>query len=198
MTSKKITLDGSHRQLIDFGVGDIENFNSTIVITPSAEDSEKAYEIAFTNQTNLDAGVDLKFASIKGSFRKNFRNEGIDTLIINSSDTFNDMQIDITVEEIVKQNQPQQPKIMPKSRPVEQQVVEHFNDDSGKNIKYVVGILVVLVGGFLLYYFWKQSQIDKTVSENVETVVAPSVPVIEEVSLPKTLTDISKPSFSFY
>jgi hypothetical protein len=76
-------------------------------------------------------------------------------------------------------------------------------DSGNKKIKYILGGLVIIVGACLLYYFWKKSQ--KNTPSSVVDIpkVVPSVPVvsipaIEEVSLPKSVSDAGKPTFSFY
>jgi hypothetical protein len=211
MTSKKINLDGSHKQLIDLN-GEVVNFNLEFVITPSDADKDKPYEIAITTQDKLDANAEIKFATIKGQFRKNLVNNSNNyqnfCLMINSDKPFKDsMQLDINIEDLGVP-EPPPPQVREHFPRVQQKVSEtptkNPETDSGnKKIKYILGGLVIIVGACLLYYFWKKSQKNTPSSVvDIPTVVpsAPvvSIPAIEEVSLPKSVSDAGKPTFSFY
>ena len=214
MTSKKINLDGSHKQLIDLN-GEVVNFNLEFVITPSDADKDKPYEIAITTQDKLDANAEIKFATIKGQFRKNLVNTSNNyqnfCLMINSDKPFKEsMQLDINIEDLgVPEPPPPQvrehlPRVQQK---VPQTPTKPLETDSGnKKIKYILGGLVIIVGACLLYYFWKKSQKNTPssvvdISADVPSAPLPavvSIPAIEEVSLPKSVSDAGKPTFSFY
>ena len=85
----------------------------------------------------------------------------------------------------MRSQEPEQPTPTPTTKPSE-----------NKKMKYIVGGLIIIVGACLLYYFWTQTK-KKDLSVKSSTLETPT-PIIDEVSLPKAFSDISKPTFSFY
>lgn len=208
MTSKKINLDGSHRQLIDLN-GDAVNFNLEFSITPSEADKDTPYEIAITTQDKLDANADIKFAKLKGSFRKNLVNTSNNyqnfCLMINSDKKMTDMQINIELQDL---GVPEE-KVQEQEQPVYQENPVQTNttkpppekEVESKKMKYILGGIIIIAGACILYYFWTQSKkkVD-SVESATATTSAPSSPAIQEVNLPKSApVEIpTKPAFSFY
>ena len=208
MTSKKINLDGSsHKQLIDLN-GEAVNFNLEFVITPGQADKDKPYAISIITQDKLDSNADINLATIKGQFRKSLTSTSNNyqnlCLIINSDVKFTEpVQIDIELEDLGVP-EPQQEQRSQRQAQAQMQepapTIKPEAESGNKKMKYIVGGLIIIVGACLLYYFWTQSKKKGASVIDTPTPVVASVeiPSIEEVSLPKASSDISKPTFSFY
>jgi hypothetical protein len=216
MTSRKISLDGTHKQIIDLNE-DMVNFVVEFTITPQQSDMEKPYEIAITTQEKLDAGVEAKFTQISGVFNKTIKNTTGTyqnyCLMISSKTEIKDITIvtklsEIAVEQPLAQPPAQRAPVqqVPHSGLLQEQEVplptpthEHItNNDTGKKFKIIVGVLVVIIGGCALYYFWNKS---KKGSVSVTTEV-PSVettnPVVSPTVVPTVLKQTPSTTFSFY
>ena len=219
MTSRKISLDGTHKQIIDLNE-DMVNFVVEFTITPQQSDMEKPYEIAITTQEKLDAGVEAKFTQISGVFNKTIKNTTGTyqnyCLMMSSKTEIKDITITIKLSEIAVE----QPLVQPPAphAPVQQvsqashagllqaQEVplptpthEHStNNDTGKKFKIIVGVLVVIIGGCALYYFWNKS---KKGAVSLTTEV-PSVdttnPLVSPTAVPTLLKQTPSTTFSFY
>ena len=191
MTSKKINLDGSsHKQLIDLN-GEAVNFSLEFVITPGQPDKDKPYAIAIITQDKLDTDSDINFATVKGQFRKTLDNmsnvyQNL-CLIINSDVKFVDpVEIDIQLTDLGV-SAPQKPQQKVRSQDHPQPPAPTAKPETGnKKMKYILGVLILIIGACLLYYFWTQSK------KKVEVVI-PQV----ETTIPTTVAD-TKPVFSFY
>ena len=220
MTSRKISLDGTHKQIIDLNE-DMVNFVVEFTITPQQSDMEKPYDIAITTQEKLDAGVEAKFTQISGVFNKTIKNTTGTyqnyCLMISSKTEIKDITIAIKLSEIAVEQPLAQPPAqrapvqqVPRGQashagllqehevPVPTPTHEHItNNDTGKKFKIIVGVLVVIIGGCALYYFWNKSK-KGAVSVTPEV---PSVDTTNTVVSPTVVPTVLKqnPStFSFY
>jgi hypothetical protein len=187
MTSRKISLDGTHKQIIDLNENMV-NFVVEFTITPQQSDMDKPYEITITTQEKLDAGVEAKFTQISGVFNKTIKNTTGTyqnyCLMISSKTEIKDITITIKLTEIAVEQVPTQQfsqsgntsqgqvhtqgqvralnesqSQLPQSVPVPTPTHEHVkNDYISKKVKIIVGALIVIVGGCALYYFWNKSK----------------------------------------
>jgi len=217
MTSRKISLDGTHKQIIDLNE-DMVNFVVEFTITPQQSDMEKPYEIAITTQEKLDAGVEAKFTQISGVFNKTIKNTTGTyqnyCLMISSKTEIKDITITIKLSEIAVEQPPVQ------QAPVQQvqqgqashagilQSQEAFlptpthehntNNDTGKKFKIIVGVLVVIIGGCALYYFWNKSK-KGAVSVTTEVPSGETTnSVVSPTAVPTVLKQTPSTTFSFY
>jgi hypothetical protein len=219
MTSRKISLDGTHKQIIDLNE-DMVNFVVEFTITPQQSDMEKPYEIAITTQEKLDSGVEAKFTQIRGVFNKTIKNTTGTyqnyCLMISSKTEIKDITIvtklsEIAVEQPLAQQAPvQQVPQVPQGQasqhvllqeqaaPIPTPTHEHItNTDTGKKFKIIVGVLVVIIGGCALYYFWNKSKKGAvSVTTEVPSVDTPNS-VVSPTAVPTVLKTPST-TFSFY
>ena len=221
MTSRKISLDGTHKQIIDLNE-DMVNFVVEFTITPQQSDMEKPYEIAITTQEKLDAGVEAKFTQISGVFNKTIKNTTGTyqnyCLMISSKTEIKDITISIKLSEIaveqplaqppapqapvqqVPQGQASHPGLLQAQEvPLPTPTHEHItNNDTGKKFKIIVGVLVVIIGGCALYYFWNKSKKGAvSVTTEVPSVETTS-PVVSPTAVPTVLKQTPSTTFSFY
>ena len=190
MTSKKINLDGSHRQLVDLN-GNVVNFNLEFIITPSSEDLDKPYEIAITTQETLDLNDNIKFATVKGQFRKNIVNTSNEyqnycVMLSSQKIPFTDMQIDINLKNLgVPEEKPKLHTSELKQPLVPAQIERPIQT------KCILGAIVLVSGICLLYYFWTQNQ------KKNQPITARGPIVHPETSFRPPPVDV-EPKFSFY
>ena len=206
MTSRKISLDGTHQQLIEIN-SEAKYFEANITVIPSEADKEKTYEIGIITQEKLDAGVVPKIASISGKFSKTIKVTEGDyqsyCLIIKSSEPFTDMDIQINIDEFVEQNIEHEPAhtIAPPSMDATHAMMQDAikqREGGNKMLKYIIGALIILVGGFFLYHFWKSKKIEtKQVGTEIPSVEQPVVELPVEFPSLSAKTP-SKTTFSFY
>lgn len=219
MTSRKISLDGTHKQIIDLNE-DMVNFVVEFTITPQQSDMEKPYEIAITTQEKLDAGVEAKFTQISGVFNKTIKNTTGTyqnyCLMMSSKTEIKDITISIKLSEIaVEQPLAQSPAphapvqqvppgqashaglLQEHEVPVPTPTHEHItNNDTGKKFKIIVGVLVVIIGGCALYYFWNKSRKGAVSATEVPSVETTN-PVVSPTVVPTVLKQ-NPSTFSFY
>jgi hypothetical protein len=210
MTSKTISLDGKHKQIIDLNQ-DLVDFIVDFTITPLKDDLQKPYEIAITTQEKLDSGLNPKFTQYSGIFNKTIKNTSGNyqnyCLLIKSTTEFKDITIKINLTPLESASAPPtpvptplpptpvaplaplppvdqaQPKMVP--TPTPQHIVQ--SNDSNKKMKIIVGFLIVVIGGCALYYFWNKSKTAKLVPvEMPSTSSAPEV-VVQQPAAPLTI-----------
>jgi hypothetical protein len=172
---------------------------------------EKTYDIAITTQENLDSCANPKMSSITGVFQKSLNVTSGDyqsyCLIIKSSTVLSDMDITINLEVIEDESEP---------TPTQHQIAEmdtvhekmnqaiQERENGNKKIKYIIGALIILVGGFFLYHFWKSKNMTSSVSSNSQPLapLADSLPVPVDISVPElpipTPKIMERSTFSFY
>jgi hypothetical protein len=221
MTSRKISLDGTHKQIIDLNE-DMVNFVVEFTITPQQSDMEKPYEIAITTQEKLDAGVEAKFTQISGVFNKTIKNTTGTyqnyCLMISSKTEIKDITIVTKLSEIAVEQPLAQPPaqrapvqqvpqvqashaglLQEQEVPVPTPTHEHItNNDTGKKFKIIVGVLVVIIGGCALYYFWNKSKKGAvSVTTEVPSVDTPNS-VVSPTAVPTVLKQTPATTFSFY
>jgi hypothetical protein len=222
MTSRKISLDGTHKQIIDLNQ-DMVNFVVEFTITPQQSDMEKLYEIAITTQEKLDAGVEAKFTQISGVFNKTIKNTTGTyqnyCLMMSSKTEIKDITIAIKLSEIAVEQPPAQQAPVQRAPvqqvppgqashagllqehevPVPTPTHEHItNNDTGKKFKIIVGVLVVIIGGCALYYFWNKSKKGAvSVTTEVPSVDTPNS-VVSPTAVPTVLKQTPSTTFSFY
>ena len=207
MTSKKISLDGTHRQLIEINE-DAKYFEATIRITPSKEDFKKKYGIGIVTQEKLDTGVEPTISEISGPFLKTINVTEGDyqsyCLIIKSSQVFTDMNIKIDLEKFDKEEEPTVPETPPGPSAEETHaIMESFiqeKESGNKKIKYIIGGIILLAGVFFLYHFWKSKNTESTTIKDVPNIAQVEVPNVVEIPeiLPAPLPRTPISSFSFY
>ena len=73
MTSRKISLDGTHQQLIEIN-SEAKYFEANITVIPSEADKEKTYEIGIITQEKLDT-LQEKLLNLLNSYFDNIRFE---------------------------------------------------------------------------------------------------------------------------
>ena len=221
MTSRKISLDGTHKQIIDLNE-DMVNFVVEFTITPQQSDMEKPYEIAITTQEKLDAGVEAKFTQISGVFNKTIKNTTGTyqnyCLMISSKTEIKDITISIKLSEIAVEQPLVQPPVQQapvqqvsqgqashagllqaQEAPLPTPTHEHItNNDTGKKFKIIVGVLVVIIGGCALYYFWNKSKKGAvSVTPEVPSVDTTNT-VVSPTAVPTLLKQTPSTTFSFY
>lgn len=213
MTSRKISLDGKHQQLVEINPN-AKFFSADIIVTPNNDDMEKKYEIAITTQEKLDSGVNPKMSSISGIFQKSLNVTSGDyqsyCLIIKSSEVFSDMDIKINLEPVedeIEEVAPAPQKLAPSNTSHEQMKnIIKEKENGNKKIKYIIGALIILVGVFFLYHFWKSKSVTSSSSQSSEQIAAPEIsqvvqapdapaPASVPVPIPKSL---ERSTFSFY
>lgn len=213
MTSRKISLDGKHQQLVEINPN-VKFFSADIKVSPIENDMEKKYDIAITTQEKLDSGVDPKMSSISGVFQKSLSVTSGDyqsyCLIIKSNEVFSDIDININLEPIedeVEEVVPtQQNQVIANEVHEQMKQVIKKRENGSKKIKYIIGALILLVGGFFLYHFWKSKNITSTTSESAEQAspapapaLAPAIETPESVTLPVPIPkSLERSTFSFY
>lgn len=224
MTSRKISLDGTHTQIIDLNQ-DLTDFVVEFTITPREADMEKPYDIAITTQEKLDSGVKPKLTQTNGVFSKTIKNTTGAyqnyCLMISSTTELKDITITIKLTELetpkpeVQAPAPKKmlaPPPLPPSPPYQSPpsptpTPQHLTkEDTGKKIKIIAGVLILIIGGCALYYFWNKSKISKL--EPVELTGSSQTPSVQDVPVvtapapapapAPAQVPSSGPAFSFY
>ena len=193
MTSTKISLDGVHKNIVDLNK-DLVNFVVDFSILPKQEDADKTYNIAITTQEKIDSGADIKMTPVTGHFTKTIKNTTGKyqnyCLVLSSPEPLNDIHLKIEttkLEDTPKEEYVAPPPPAPAPTPLLVPNKPPVADDSGKKIKIIAGVLIVLVGGCALYYFWNKSKNKIQPSEGPASVV------------PTTATSgPAQPQFTFY
>jgi hypothetical protein len=170
-STQKITLNGKHKQLVDLNKDNV-NFNSEFTITPHILDIDKEYFATIATQTQLDNGEEIDFNKLSGIYTGSVKNDSNEYqnyfLVIKSDAPMREMSIENKLDEIVLQQPPQQSPPRPstnehyqRQKPTHADVerLMHQQTKSQKNhLKYILAFFIVLVGCFLLYYFWKKGK----------------------------------------
>lgn len=167
------------KQLIDLNQN-LTNFSSTFTITP--EDNTVEYEAAVANQTELDSGNEIAYRKVRGPLSGSVENDnGVYQnyfLIVRSETGMKNVDVSISLTEIEKPVPTiptREPQILPP--------IPTTDDKNWSNIRYMAMFLVILGGGFLLYYFYKTS------NKNKPTSPVKQLPPIKSVfSSPKNLS----------
>ena len=187
-SSSKISLDGKHKQLIDLNK-DQTLFEAEFTITPHTLDLDKKYEIAVVSQSVLDTD-EIAFKEVNGIYKGDVKQDDQNSeyenffLVINSAIPIKDLNIDIAMRPI-KVKKP----LVVEQQPVEQipiheeaeRVIEKYEKkDAGfwvrNKVKIIICFFVLVAGGYLLYYFWKnQNQTKSGTSPVLETLPSPVV-----------------------
>lgn len=218
MTSRKISLDGTHKQIIDLNQ-DLVNFVVEFTITPQQSDMEKPYEIAITTQEKLDAGVEAKLTQVSGVFNKTIKNTTGTyqnyCLMISSKIEIKDISIAIKLSEIAVEQPPAPPAppvqqvpqghvaqgsvLQEQAVPIPTPTHEHVvSNDTSKKFKIIVGVLVVIIGGCALYYFWSKSKKGEVHVIAEAPSIAMDVPPVGPPVAPSVLKQPPTATFSFY
>jgi hypothetical protein len=189
------------------------NFVVEFTITPQQSDMEKLYEIAITTQEKLDSGVEAKFTQISGMFSKTIKNTTGTyqnyCLMISSKSEIKDITITIKLSEIAVEQPPaSQAPVQQVSQgqashtgllqaqdvPLPTPTHEHItNNDTGKKFKIIAGVLIVIIGGCALYYFWNKSKKGAVSVTTEVTSIDTTNPVV-----PTVLKQTPSTTFSFY
>ena len=158
-----IVLNGKHQQLIDLNKDKV-NFISDFTITPNILDLDKDYYATVITQTQLDNDTEFDFKKLSGIHTGSIKNETNQYqnyfLAIKSSTAFREMKIEnnLTELETEKYQEPmQQQEALIEQVQAPVQVKEPPPKDN-KLYKYIIALFIVIVGCYLLYYFWKKSK----------------------------------------
>lgn len=169
-STQKITLNGKHKQLVDLNKDKV-NFNSEFTITPHILDIDKEYFATIATQTQLDNGEEIDFNKLSGIYTGSVKNDSNEYqnyfLVIKSDAPMKEMSIENKLDEIFLQPPPPPPpqpstnEHYQRQKPTHADVerLMHQQSKSQKNhLKYIIAFFIVLVGCFLLYYFWKKGK----------------------------------------
>ena len=196
MSEKSISLDGVHEQLVDINNGS-DSFDAVIIVTPTAEDMDKNYNIGIGTQSQIDNKKDISFSSIKGIYKKTFSHTPVVPggepdvfyLIMSSQSPINNIKVMVDVRRNTPPSPPppqQQPHYHPQPT-----VVEQFQQPKTTTyVKYFLAVVIVSVGAYFLYKFWKKSQSDKQSdkqNDKIPTTVQIPAPTTTLVHTPTTV-----------
>lgn len=149
METLKVDLDGQHQRLIDIN-NELVSFTATIEVTPS---TDQDYQVAIASQDELD-NDSIKFENIKGSFTRMFEVKSAVYqnyyLSLKSKLEMKDITVKISTTPIEIPDQIEPDSATPG-------ITEPFTTES-KTWKYVVLLLILIVGGFFLRKFWKNGR----------------------------------------
>ena len=186
--TKKVDLDGKHQQLLDINK-ETKNFISEFSITPGILDFEIPYKVAVVTQEDLDVNQEsIKFQDMQKSFSGTVKNlEGVAQnyyLAIKSekpmkSLTFKNKLTEILSPDPQPQPQPHQPQPHQPHQPLPSGKAHHMQghqqplqtelnqkrhrkpvETSNKTLKCTLAIFTLIIGCFLMYYFWKTQNLN--------------------------------------
>ena len=185
--TRKFFLDGIHQQLLDINK-DVSNFIAEFLITPHLMEHEIPYKIAVVTQSQLDNGDPIDFKEMKGAFAGTVKNEeGINQnyfVACKADKPMKDMQFKLTLQKVFCQAredeaqseayeraqahaqaqaqanaQELQGRALLESQDKAIQELNSLEQQNTKFYKYILVFFVLIVGGFLMYYFYKQRQV---------------------------------------
>ena len=175
MIQKNISLDGIHEQLIDINNG-MPAFGVSIVVTPAPDEMDKQYSIGIGTQAQIDNKKEISFSDIKGVYKKSFSHSPVNPtgdpdvfyLIMTSKEPVNNINIIIDLVN----NRPVHTHHAPP-------IVQEKEVVYPTYAKYAIALLIIAVGSYFLYKFWKKTKDSKTepARKNVEPVFSPAPPV---------------------
>jgi hypothetical protein len=162
-----IVLNGKHQQLIDLNKDKV-NFISDFTITPNILDLDKDYYATVITQTQLDNDTEFDFKKLSGIHTGSIKNETNQYqnyfLAIKSTTAFREMKIENNLTEL--ETEKLQEKFQERDTPLIEQDQAHVQvkesppkeNSNNKLYKYIIALFIVIVGCYLLYYFWKKSK----------------------------------------
>ena len=173
MAQHQITLDGTHDQMLEIN-GNVPSFDANISIIPENKDTPYTFAIASQSQMD-DPDKPLAFSTLKGEYRKTFSYKPINgekpdsfSVIMSSKEKSNHTVI---IELIENEINP------PPQQPVVEQFEQEKPNNTAKYIKIVIAVIIIGVGAYFLYNFWKKS---KTVQDPLKSVI-PLLPTQQAV-----------------
>ena len=161
MTEKNISLDGIHEQLVDINNG-VREFSAVIFVTPPEGEMDKEYNIGIGTQSQIDNKKEISFSAIKGIYKKSFTHAPVNPagdpdvfyLIMSSQAPVNNIKVHIELID----NGPETYTPPPKTgeQKVEPKVEKKPANKKMLYIKFFIAIVMLTIGGYFLYKFWKK------------------------------------------
>jgi len=195
MAERIISLDGVHDHLIDINNQHVKAFDAVIVITPQESEMDIEYKIAIGTQSQIDNKREIPFSNLKGVYKKTLSHipvgdADIFYIIMNSSKPMSEIHVSINLNDKTDHSNDKQPTPAVEVVPTKEAVIPATKEavkPSRSYLKYTVAIVIIAVGAYFLYNFWKKSK------NNVAT--APITAPLADVTAPvSTLNAVPVPT----
>lgn len=194
MTERIISLDGVHDHLIDINNQHVRAFDAIIVITPQESQLDIEYKIAIATQSQIDNKRNIPFSNLNGVYKKTLSHKPVGDadifyIIMNSSMPMSEIHVSINLVDNTDHSNDKQPVPAVEVQTTKEAFIPVTTEavkPSRSYLKYIIAIVIIAVGAYFLYNFWKKSKENVVTAPLTASLTAP-VPTVA-ISLPLAAT----------
>ena len=198
MAERIISLDGVHDHLIDINNQHVKAFDAVIVITPQESEMDIEYKIAIGTQSQIDNKREIPFSKLKGVYKKTLSHipvgdADIFYIIMNSSKPMSEIHVSVNLNDKTDHSNDKQPTPAVEVVPTKEAFIPATKEavkPSRSYLKYTVAIVIIAVGAYFLYNFWKKSKNNVVTAPITAPLAVTSAPVstLNAVPVPTLVT----------